>query len=63
MNTGLIGAMMEIINATNKTDIGHNGKIIDETKNMIIIETKKGNKKFIKNAITFKIKNSNEKQG
>ena len=60
MNTELIGAMMEIIKATNKTDKGQKGKIIDETKNTITIETKKENKKFIKKTITFKITNKNQ---
>lgn len=60
MNTELIGAMVEIIKAANKTDKGQKGKVIDETKNTITIETKKTNKKFIKKTITFKITNKNQ---
>ncbi len=60
MNSELIGAMVEIINATNKKDLGQKGKVIDETKNTITIETKKANKKFIKNTITLRVKTNKE---
>lgn len=60
MNPELIGAMVEIIKAANKTDKGQKGKVIDETKNTITIKTKEGNKKFIKNTIIFKIKTKHE---
>ncbi|MBI5072527.1 ribonuclease P protein subunit [Candidatus Woesearchaeota archaeon] len=60
MNIELIGAMVEIISAANKTDKAQKGKVIDETKNTITIETKKGNKKFIKNTITLKVKTREE---
>lgn len=62
MNIELIGAMVEIINATNKTDKGQKGKIIDETKNTITIETKKGKKKYSKKTITFQITTKNEQK-
>lgn len=62
MNIELIGAMVEIINATNKTDKGQKGKIIDETKNTITIETKKGKKKYIKNTITIQITTKNKQK-
>ena len=52
--------MVEITKAANKNDKGQKGKIIDETKNTITIETKKGNKKIIKNTVTLKITNKNQ---
>lgn len=52
----LIGEEAEIIGAENKTLIGIQGMIIDETKNTLEISTKKGNKKIIKEQITIRIK-------
>ena len=40
----LIGLNVEICKSTNKDQIGINGNIIDETRNMLIIETKNGTK-------------------
>ena len=40
----LIGQDITIINSKNKEIIGINGKIIMETKNMIILDTEKGKK-------------------
>jgi RNase P/RNase MRP subunit p29 len=51
----LIGLTIRITNSKNKTDIGKQGKIIDETKNMIFIERKKGIKKFIKKNISIEV--------
>lgn len=47
MKEELIGKKVKIIHA-NKDCIGY---VIDETKNMIILITKNGSKKFIKNTI------------
>ena len=55
MNQELIGVVIEIINSTNQTVHGQKGKVVDETKNTITIETEKGNKKLIKKTITFKL--------
>lgn len=52
-----IGNNIKIINSKNKTLIGLEGKIIDETKNTITIKTQKGNKKILKNQVEFIIKN------
>jgi RNase P/RNase MRP subunit p29 len=52
----LIGEEAEIIGAKNKTLIGLQGTITDETKNMLEISTKKGNKKLIKGQITIRTK-------
>ncbi len=51
----LIGKHAEVIDAKNKSLVGIKGKIIDETKNTITIETKKGAKKIIKNQVTIKV--------
>lgn len=45
----LIGATIEIIDATNKNLIGKKGKVIDETKNTITFEDKKI---ILKNSVT-----------
>jgi ribonuclease P protein subunit POP4 len=52
----LIGRNIEVTNSKNKSNIGLKGKIIDETKNMLKIRTKQGEKRLIKNNITFTIK-------
>lgn len=51
----LISATIEILQATNKELQGKKGKVIDETKNMITIETKKGEKKILKKGIVIKV--------
>jgi ribonuclease P protein subunit POP4 len=51
----LIGKIAEITDAKNRSLVGIKGKIIDETKNTITIETEKKEKKIIKNQVTIKI--------
>ncbi|MBU0536385.1 MAG: ribonuclease P protein subunit [Nanoarchaeota archaeon] len=51
----LIGLDVEVIGSKNKSDIGIKGKIIDETKNCLVINTKNGEKKMIKENIIIKI--------
>lgn len=48
----LIGLTIEIINSKNKSLTGLKGKIIDETKNMLIIEKNNIIKRIIKNQLT-----------
>ena len=43
----IIGSNVEIVESKNKTLVGLKGKIIDQTKNTITMETKKGIKKII----------------
>jgi len=50
----LIGSTIEIIGSKNKTLVGLKGIVVDETKNMIIINNK-GTKKILKSHITFKV--------
>jgi RNase P/RNase MRP subunit p29 len=52
----LIGEDTEIVKSSQREQSGMQGKIIDETLNTIIIETKNGVKTIQKNAVTLKIK-------
>lgn len=49
--TELIGLNAEIVESTNKTLVGVKGKIIDETKNLLVI----GDKKIPKSQVILKI--------
>lgn len=50
----LIGLKVEIVKCTNKQNIGLKGIVIDETYNIIKIETKDGKKSIPKNITVFK---------
>jgi len=56
-----IGRTIKITDSKNKTNEGIEGKIIDETKNTITIQTKNGRKKLIKTNITFTMEINNQK--
>lgn len=56
-----IGLEAKVIESTDKTRIGAKGKIVDETKNVIIIETKKGEKKLPKKEIKLEVVLGKEK--
>jgi len=49
----LIGLKVRIKNSTNESQIGLEGTVIDETYNMLRIETEKGEKSIAKNTSTF----------
>lgn len=51
----IIGLTIIITQSKNKTLVGLQGKIVDETKYMITIKTSKGDKKLIKKEIKFQI--------
>ncbi|MBT4651320.1 ribonuclease P protein subunit [Candidatus Woesearchaeota archaeon] len=55
----LIGQEIEIIDSTNKSELGLQGKVVDETKNILTISHEGNVKKLIKKNITFKIKSLN----
>ena len=57
----LIGLLIEVTESENKSLVGLKGKIIDETKNVLILETRKGIKKIIKSQIKFKMETNNKK--
>lgn len=47
-----IGLEATVVDSKNKANIGIKGRIIDETKNMLVIETSKGKKRLMKGNIT-----------
>ncbi len=51
----LIGSKMEVIDAKNKNLLGIAGRIVDETKNTLTVETEDGTKKLIKSEVIFKL--------
>ena len=52
LRRGLIGVEIEIIGSKNKANVGVKGRIIDETKNSLIILTKNQRKRVMKQNIT-----------
>ncbi len=55
LSKGLIGLQTRIIDSQNNHNLCINGKIIDETKNIIKIKTGKTEKQFIKKQNKFEI--------
>lgn len=55
----LIGLECKVVGSNNKNNLGIKGRIIDETKNLIILETKKGVKKIPKKGSIFVLKLDN----
>ena len=51
----LIGREAEIVESRVLSQKGLKGKIIDETRNTIIIETEKGDKKILKKDVVIKV--------
>lgn len=51
----LIGLNMKVVKANNKTLQGIQGKIVDETKQSLIIATASGVKRLLKNQIHFAV--------
>jgi len=49
----LIGLSVSVDNSTDKSKKGLLGRVVDETKNMLIIDTKDGVKKLAKSECTF----------
>jgi len=49
----LIGLKVKVTDSKNKYQVGIEGKVIDETKNTLIIETKKGLKRLPKDQCVF----------
>lgn len=56
----LIGLICEVVDAENKNLIGIKGKIIDETRNTLQIQTSKEKKVIIKNQVTLKVTINNK---
>ncbi|MFH1972885.1 MAG: ribonuclease P protein subunit [archaeon] len=55
-----IGLEVEIKEAKNKDLVGLKGKVVDETKTLLVLDTSKGEKKVLKEGITLKIRLENE---
>jgi len=49
----LIGLEAEVLESSNKQQVGINGLVVDETKNLIVIETSYGIKRIQKKAAIF----------
>ncbi len=49
----LVGLFVKITKSTDPSNVGIEGRIVDETRNTLTIETKKGKKSFIKEKCTF----------
>lgn len=56
----LIGLDIKIVRSKNKDLLGLKGRIIDETKNMLIIQSNNQIKKIIKDQITLELKMNNK---
>ena len=56
----LIGLEAEVITSNNKDLLGLKGKVVDETRNLIVLATEKGEKKILKKEVTLKIKINEE---
>jgi ribonuclease P protein subunit POP4 len=52
----LIGLEAEVITSTNQSAVGIKGTVIDETRETIVIETAKGEKRLAKKECTFRFK-------
>jgi ribonuclease P protein subunit POP4 len=50
----LVGLQAEIVDSGNKQIVGMFGKVVDETKFMFILDTKKGLKRFPKESANWK---------
>ena len=53
----IIGKTAKVVESKNKNDVGLEGKIVDETKKTIVLETKNDKKTLFKNNITLMINN------
>jgi ribonuclease P protein subunit POP4 len=58
----LTGLEVEVRKSTNKSQIGIKGRVVDETYNMLVIETEKGEKKVEKKSCVFVFKLPNGKK-
>ena len=54
-HTPLIGHKVKVVEAQNKSLLELEGRVVDETKNLFIIETNKGPKKIIKKQVKLKV--------
>jgi ribonuclease P protein subunit POP4 len=57
----LIGCNVSVVDAENKSLVGIRGKVIDETKNVLSIETASGIKKILKEQVKIEISDGEKK--
>jgi len=57
----LIGTKISVVDATNKSLIGLEGKVMDETRNTLLIESEHKEVTLIKEQITIEFKYKNQK--
>jgi len=55
-----IGKEAEVVSASNPSIIGLKGVVVDETKNLLVLETASGEKKVPKHLSRFRIKHGDE---
>jgi len=53
---GWIGKEAEVVSASNPSIIGLKGIVVDETKNLLVLDTPSGEKKVMKHLSRFRIK-------
>jgi ribonuclease P protein subunit POP4 len=51
----LIGLSVKVTRSTNPSSIGIEGRVVDESRNTLTIETEKGKKNIVKEQCTFSI--------
>ncbi len=51
----LIGYWVEVVEASNKNYVGLKGRVVDETRNMLIIDTGDAIKKIVKEGCIFRL--------
>jgi len=56
-NDNIIGSTIKVVDADNKSQVSIEGKIVDETRNTLTVQTSKGIKKLVKDKITMMINN------
>jgi len=56
-----IGLQAEVVDSSDKSRKGLKGKIVSETKNLVVIETKKGEKKLPKKEVKLMVKLGQER--
>lgn len=57
----LIGRRIKVIDSLNKSNIGIEGRVIDESKETLLLLCKGRKKRLIKKIIKFEIKNGKDK--
>ena len=49
----LVGLLLEVTESTNPDNVGITGRVVDESRNTITIDTRKGTRNLIKDQCTF----------